>query len=106
MRLILAVAVFAAFAAPASASFVVPSATYTGQVATGGTIKFKVSTDGNELTFIEVREAHTSCGIFSIPPGPAFPSIADDSFVGVFIVEPTGKMIVEGSFTAPRQAEG
>lgn len=99
--LAVAVAVAAALVSPALAANLSHPATYTGTVATGGTVEFDVSPDGTELTRFAFRELPAPpCGRLrgeSLAPV----AIAGDAFA-----KTAGTIRFSGFFPAIQQAQG
>lgn len=93
-----------ALASPAStalASNLSHPATYTGSVATGGTVEFDVSPDGTELTRFAFRE-------LVLPPCGAVrgESVIPVAIVGDSFAKSTGIIHFTGFFAAIQQAQG
>lgn len=86
-------------AAPAAANHSYP-ATYTGTVATGGSVSFDVSVDGTAITRIQLTDVPTECGTITTTVTGAVP-IVNHAFD-----KATDPVRFAGSFPADQAAQG
>jgi hypothetical protein len=102
---LLMVVLLALAAAPASAVHSHP-ATYTGTFATGGSIAFDVSADGDSITRLKVTDVPTECGTLTAAFG--YVPVQNDNFSQT--TPPLGFLGTflrfSGTFTAAQSAQG
>lgn len=100
-RIAMLLPVLAALAATPARADQIAGATYDGTAASGGTVSFDVSADGNAITRFAVTDVPTTCGTITATTTGTVP-IVDHAFS----YTPAMNLRFSGSFPGAQQAQG